>query len=869
MNCLRAQDLLFERRVTGKLLGWCAAGALLLAGCVRAGAAQSDRAASIAGVVTDASGAGVAGATVSATREQTGVEHTVRTGEDGSFLFLQLQAGVYRVAVQAQGFGEQTREVSYSGAPLTMSLALSPAATHTEVTVSAAGSDPAEATPVHVNAQEIARIPVESVSSPLSSLITVTTPGVAADSNGSFHPLGDHAEASFVVDGQPITDQQSRTFSTQVSLNALQAMEVKEGAPGADVGDKTSMVIVAETRSGLDQRRPTGTISLGRGSFGTTQGSANLGFGTARFGSFTAFDALNSGRFLDAPEVVVLHANGNAENAMERIDYKATERTRLQMNGSLSRSWFQTPNTFDQQALGQNQRPTVVSFNVAPSWMHTFSQHAFDRTNLWVRQDKVRYRPSGDPFADTPATLEQARRLTNAGVQSELTYARGRHSAMVGAEWKHTFLAEQFSTGLTDATYNSPCLGSDGGPSSETALTDPGQCGPAGLEVNPGFLPGLVAIDLTRGGRMFSFEGATDIKQEAVFGQDSIRLGSFTANLGLRVDNYNGLTSSHAAEPRVGGAYRSPWLHTTFRMAYSRVFLTPYNENLIVASSDGPGSAAGALGAADSAVLKTGRRNQFNTGFETEARWVTVSAEYFWKFTYGAYDFDVLLNSPLTFPTQFRKSKIDGGLVRATLLPVHGWNGYATVSHVRSRLFGPETGGVSFSAPYSGVARPDHDEGLAMNLNLRYQVGRRGPWFNASYRYDGGLVAVAVPDLATALRLTGDEQGQMGLHCGATFATPAAPIRSCAAGLVATRIRIPPPGTENDDRNPSRIAVRNTVDLSAGEDELIRHEGQALGVQFAVVNLMNTSALYNFLSTFSGTHFVTSRSFLMQLHYQF
>ncbi len=261
--------------------------------------------------------------------------------------------------------------------------------------------------------------------------------------------------------------------------------------------------------------------------------------------------------------------------------------------------------------------------------------------------------------------------------------------------------------------------------------------------------------------------------------------------------------SSSAFQPRVGAAYTASPLHTVFHLAYSRVFLTPYNENLIVASSSGPGSTAGALGAVDSAILKTGRRNQFNVGFETQAsKLVSLSGEYLWKFTYGAYDFDVLLNSPLTFPTQFRKSKIDGALFRATIAPTHGFAGYLTVSHVRSRLFGPETGGVSFSPPYSNVARPDHDEGLAMNLYTRYQIGARGPWVGVSYRYDGGLVAVAVPDYATALRLTGDEQGQMGLHCGATFASASQPIRSCVSRPGATRIRIPPAGTENDDRNP-------------------------------------------------------------------
>jgi hypothetical protein len=672
-----------------------------------------------------------------------------------------------------------------------------------------------------------------------------------------------------VIDGQPITDQQSRTFSTQVSLNALQSIEVREGAPGADVGDKTSMVIVAQTRSGLDQRSPHGGLEFGRGSFSTSTASAHVGFGNARSGSFTALDALNSARFLDTPELVNLHANGNAGNLIERLDYKATEKTNFQLNTSLSRSWFQTPNTHDQEALGQNQLQTVVSFNVAPQMLHTFNAHAFLQSNVWVRQDKIRYRPSADVFYDTPAYLEQARRLTNAGLRDELTYSKGRHNATGGFEFKHTFLAEQFATGLTDPRFNSPCLNADGAPSSDTTITNPSQCAALGLAPNSAFLPGLLAIDLTRGGSIYAFQGLTDIKQVAVFGQDFIKLGDFTADLGLRFDKYNGLARSHGVQPRVGLIYSMRPLGTTFHLNYSRIFITPYNENLIVASSAGPGSISASLGAENAAVLNTGYRNQFNTGFETDLHHFSLSGEYLWKFTYGAYDFDVLLNSPLTFPTQFRKSKIDGGLLRVTLKPISGFNGFVTVSHVRSRLFGPQLGGISFTAPYSNVARPDHDEGLAMNLNIRYQFGRRGPWINSSYRYDGGLVAVAVPNIPRALQLTGDEQQQMGLHCGSSFASVATPLRSCPGPISATRIRIPAAGAENDDRNPPRIAVRNTVDLSVGEDNLIQHENQSLGFRAEVVNLNNTPALYNFLSTFSGTHFLTTRAVSVGLRYSF
>jgi hypothetical protein len=66
-------------------------------------------------------------------------------------------------------------------------------------------------------------------------------------------------------------------------------------------------------------------------------------------------------------------------------------------------------------------------------------------------------------------------------------------------------------------------------------------------------------------------------------------------------------------------------------------------------------------------------------------RGIQIDAEYFWKFIEGAYDFDVILNTPLAFPVQFRKSRIDGGLVRVRLPELHGW-----------RL-----GGLRFSADYA------------------------------------------------------------------------------------------------------------------------------------------------------------------------
>ena len=100
--------------------------------------------------------------------------------------------------------------------------------------------------------------------------------------------------------------------------------------------------------------------------------------------------------------------------------------------------------------------------------------------------------------------------------------------------------------------------------------------------------------------------------------------------------------------------------------SHARVFLTPYNENLVLSSSTGPGGLGnGSLGATGIQPLTPARRNQYNVGLEQQfGPRFNIQAEYFWKYPQGAYDFNTILNTPLNFPIQFRESKIDGAMVR-------------------------------------------------------------------------------------------------------------------------------------------------------------------------------------------------------------
>ena len=183
----------------------------------------------------------------------------------------------------------------------------------TSVTVSANGADLVETeSTFHTDVDQgiIDRLPLESQSSSLTSMVTLASPGVAADSNGLMHGLGDHAENSVSLDGQPITDQFSKVFSNQLPSDAIQSMEMISGAPPAEFGDKTSLVIKVTTKSGLGVTKPTGSVYGSYGSFGTANVGFDMAYGTQKWGNFIAANGLNSGRFLDPPELKVIHDEG-------------------------------------------------------------------------------------------------------------------------------------------------------------------------------------------------------------------------------------------------------------------------------------------------------------------------------------------------------------------------------------------------------------------------------------------------------------------------------------------------------------------------------------------------------------------------------
>jgi len=897
--------------------------------------AQSGTSGTVTGTVNDSSGGAVAGATVTIHNPVSQYQRSTTTDASGNFSFANVPFDPYHLSVAMTGFDSAAQDIKVQSAvPLNVKVSLQVSGTTTTVTVEGGAdlieTDPTEHTDIDKTLVE--KLPLESTSSSLSSLVTLSSPGIASDSNGLFHGLGDHAENSFSVDGQPITDQQSKIFSNQVPVETIQSLEVIDGAPPAEYGDKTSVVIVATTRSGQGVTTPHGSLTTSYGTFGSSNLSFDLAYGGQKWGNFVSANGLNSGRFLDPPEFVVMHDKGNEENVFDRIDYQLSVPNSVHLNLEFSRSWFQTPNSFDAtyaspwwgvvvanngdapsastgcdisfcgQPVGStDQRSQIRTFNVAPTFTHLINNSSVLTFGAFVRRDQYNYDPSGNPFADLGPTdlqretVAQLRFLTNAGVRSDISYAKGINNVKAGVTYQQTPLREHDNLAIVDPTLATSlgCLNAQGQPEANTPC----------------------AYDLTDGGGYFGFFGHTDVKELALYVEDTINKGAWSFKLGIRGDLYNGLTVGEQAEPRLGVAYNIKRTNTVLRTSYARTLETPFNENLVLSSIGCESPVLGPLLACSSAALTPltpGFRNEFHAGLEQAfGKYVVLDGEYIWKYTHSGYDFSVLGNTPITFPIEWHNSKIPGFAARTTVTNIRGFTAYVVMSSVAARFFLPQVGGAGATPTAStGVFRIDHDEKFNQTTHLQYQPWSRGPWLGFNWRYDSGAVAGAAPcfgvepfndcpqtDPTTGgilmedpfgHPLSADQEFEAGFFCGSSFPAPPSAsnrtgtfitsslpssvpgVAECSASQFGSAlIKLPGINKQNDDHDPARVAPRNLFDLAVGEDNLFNSDRYKWSLRLTLVNAANEYALYNFLSTFSGTHYVTPRTFTGEIGFHF
>ena len=166
---------------------------------------------------------------------------------------------------------------------------------------------------------------------------------------------------------------------------------------------------------------------------------------------------------------MVFHDKGNEQNIFDRVDYNFSPVDSIHTNLNYSRSWFQTPNAYDNRNVSNvvsggtsgnpvfgdlgnaDQRSKIGTFNIAPTYTRVLGNNSVFNFGAYVRRDGYNYYPSGNPLADLgplqTASISQYRTLTNAGVHSDFSYVKGIHNIKAGGVYQQTFLQENDNLG--------------------------------------------------------------------------------------------------------------------------------------------------------------------------------------------------------------------------------------------------------------------------------------------------------------------------------------------------------------------------------------------------------------------------------------
>jgi hypothetical protein len=247
-----------------KLLGntrYCAVVLVLLFTCVLFG--QSYRA-QIRGVVTDESGGAIPGATVVLSNVNTGVAATRQSDAEGLYIFDYVNAGTYRMTVQAAGFGQFTQEnISVqSGGDVTVNVNMKPGELKQSVTV--------EATPAAVefnsSNQELTIDTKMANDTPRLDRnpfkLTLLEPA-AINTRGEMQPFnswaansvdlggGTNLKNDLLLDGAPIGIGHKNAYPP--NQDAVQETIVSQNSVSADAGHSAGGIISVATKSGTNE----------------------------------------------------------------------------------------------------------------------------------------------------------------------------------------------------------------------------------------------------------------------------------------------------------------------------------------------------------------------------------------------------------------------------------------------------------------------------------------------------------------------------------------------------------------------------------------------------------------------------------------
>jgi outer membrane cobalamin receptor len=623
------------------------------------------------------------------------------TDDAGAVVAKRLPFGVYRMRVQQPGFAEYSASVEVrSVIPVEHSIRLSLPSVTTSVTVQ--DSDTLIDPSLVSSSNEIGSntIRTRTTSLPGRSLqdLVNSEPGWLYEGNAVLHPRGSEYQTQFVVDGIPLTDNRSPSFSPEIEADDVESLNIYTAGIPAEFGRKMGGVVeintLKDTQAGLH-----GQAALSGGSFDTSGAFAQAQYvwkgnalGASASGSHTS-------HYLN-PVVPQNYTNdgttGNFSVNYER-DLSGNDRLGLIVRHGFSR--FLIPNEQIQQAAGQRQDGDNFETMGSIFYQHVFSSNALGALRGMVRDNSNDLSSNAD---STPIIAFQHNEFKEGYFNGSLSVHHDRQEWKVGIESDVLFLHENFTDNISDPSRF-----------------------PAGTPLS------------------FAFTGSRPDLEQSAYVQDLIRVGNWTVSAGLRWDHYQLLVNQNAVSPRLAFARFFPSAGLVIHASYDRVFQTPAFENLLLSSS------AQVVSLSPNVLrlpVKPSHGNYFEIG-ATKSLFgkVRFDSNYFRRYVNNYADDDQILNTAVSFPIAFDKAVIYGAEGKIEIPKWGRFSGFASYSYIVGNAWFPVTGGL-FLADDAANARtqltghfPDsQDQRNTVRLHVRYQLASR-VWIAGSSEYGSGL----------------------------------------------------------------------------------------------------------------------------------
>ncbi|MFN7984298.1 MAG: TonB-dependent receptor [Vicinamibacterales bacterium] len=764
-----------------------------------AAVAAAQNVGTISGTVNDAQGLAVPGATVSLVNRVSQTSQDTVSDENGKYNLANIPFGIYVLSATLSGFSPAQQVVDvHSTVAIAADLQLKIGGVNEVVEVSADALLETSSTGSHVDlgANLIDQLPSATPSKALSSML-LSAPGFIPSQNGRIHVRGSHGQIQYVVDGVPMTDEYSEAFANPLDPRYVKSAAVMTGGIPAEYGGKLAAVVDITSKSGLDDpRKVTGEASVNIGRFNALDGGATVGGRiTPSVGYFFSAGANRTDRYLDSPTQENLHNTGDAHRLTAKFELKPSNNDFVRLVFSANGSHFETPNRPDAQARGEDATQDLSDNSQTVTWLRQLGT-AFTF-------DVVAYRRAASATLDAttavPLGATQDRELDHQGVNASLSYAKASHRVKAGVQYDRNPVREAFRM--------------------------------VGRNTVPGSLE--ASFDPAYGGAPFVFNGDKVGQNLGAFVQDTFSpIQDLNVSLGIRVDRYHLLIEQTAVSPRVGVAYHLHDAATVIRGSYSRLFMPPFSENLLLSSSaEARALSPDSVGGED---VQPEKQHAFEVGVQqalsTHAK---LDVAYYRKNIRNVADVDQFLDTTVTFPLSVSKGRAQGVEARLDVPVFKGVNGYVSLSRASILLTAPLSGGLFLEeTPAAGTQFPaDHDQRWQAQFGASYEHPSQKFFASFTGRYDSGI-PFDLPEDFDASSFTDQT---------------ALTLVNLSTGRAKSRI---------------------IADVMAGS-ELLHRGTTKVELQAGVLNVFDSTYLLNFLSIFNGTHYGAPRTWTARLKVSF